>query len=125
MPIDYHYDGEKEILFGEMKSPLTIEELRATMNQLLQSDEIPSDANTMWNLKNLDFTAIDNDFMMQLINIREKNLQRGTAKIAFVVTETDDFAFGMVRMYEGHSAHLPQRTMVFQNYARALKWLLE
>jgi hypothetical protein len=123
MPINYHYDGEKEILFGEIKSPLSIEDFRTTMDYLLKSDEIPSDVSTVWDLRNLDFTAIDHDFMMQLIGIREKNPQRGTAKIAFVVT--DDFAFGMVRMYEGHSAHLPQKTMVFQNYARALKWLLE
>lgn len=123
MTLKYHYDSKKGILFGEMSTPLTIDELQNGLIELLESDEIPSTVKTIWDFRNLDFTTIDTDFMMQFIDIREKYPQRGNAKIAFVVM--GDFAFGMIRMYEGHSTHLPQQTMVFQDYSSALNWLLK
>lgn len=123
MAIEYHYDNEMRILFGEMTNTLTIEEFRNALNAFLNSEEIPSDVNTLWNLENLDFDTLDNSIIADFIAARMQNPQRGEAKLAFVVN--DDFAFGMTRMYEGRSALLPQKTMTFRSQTEAVAWLLE
>jgi hypothetical protein len=122
MPIDLHYNKNKDILYGKMLGHVTVEEVEEILKKILQSDEFSPDTGTLWDLREQDFTKIDTDFEMRLINIRKKHSKRGNARLAFVVS--DDLGFGMSRMYQNLSEKLPQHIMVFRDYSEAEEWLL-
>ena len=122
MPISCHYDRERNILLGKMSGLLTEDDYRANMEEIIQSAEIPSDANTIWDMRKVDVSGLTFEFMTGLISFREDYPERGSSKIALLVP--DDFSYALGRMYEGHSRHLPQTTKIFQDYSQALAWLL-
>lgn len=122
MPIEIHYDKEKDTLYGNMLGHVTLEEFEKILKMILLSDEFSPDTKTLWDLRKQDFRNIDTDFEMQLIDIRKKYAKRGNALLAFVVS--DDLGFGMSRMYQILSDKLPQHIMVFREYSKAEKWLL-
>ena len=122
MPIEIHYDKEKDTLYGNMLGHVTLEEFEKILKMILLSDEFSPDTKTLWDLRKQDFRNIDTDFEMQLIDIRKKYAKRGNALLAFVVS--DDLGFGMSRMYQILSDKLPQHIMVFREYSEAEEWLL-
>jgi len=119
MPIEFNY--ENGIVYGAFKSPLNIDEIKKAIALLTQSAQFPADADTLWDLRELDFAQINHDMERQLIEIRQLFPERGQARIAFVVDT--DLAFGMTRRYEMLSANLPQQIRVFRDYAKAETWL--
>jgi len=119
MSIEFYY--EDGIIYGAFKSPLSIGEVKKSFAVLTNSTQFPADANTLWDLRELDFTQIDHDMENQLIAIRKLHPERGQARIAFVVG--NDLGFGMMRRYEMLSAKLPQQIRVFRDDAKAEAWL--
>ncbi len=122
MPVELYYDKKKDALFGIMRGLITIEENENALNTIMKSDQYPPDIRTLWDVREQDFTNIDADFEMRLIELRKKYPERGNARMALVVST--DLGFGMSRMYQNLSANLPQNIMVFRDYADAEKWLL-
>jgi len=123
MPIDFRYDSEKEALFGTMKSPITFEEYRSTIEAIVRSNEFPPDIRTLWDLRELEFNEIDRSYEESLISISEQFPERGPAKVAFVVKS--ELGFGMTRMYEILAEKLGYETMVFRDYSEAENWLIQ
>jgi len=119
MPIEFNY--ENGIIYGAFKSPLSLDEIKRAIALLAKSTQFPADANTLWDLREMDFTQVDHDMERQLVEIRRQYPERGQARIAFVVD--NDLAFGMMRRYEMLSVHLPQQICVFREYAEAEAWL--
>ena len=89
---------------------------------IVNSEEYPPDTNTLWDLRNFDFSTIDAETQRQWVDLRKKHPERGKAKMAIVVDS--DMNFGKSRMYEMWSSELPQRMRVFRDYPEALAWLL-
>jgi len=119
MPVEFDY--ENGIVYGAFKSPLNLDEIKQAIALLTQSAQFSADADTLWDLRALDFTQINNDMERQLVAIRTQYPERGQARIAFVVDT--DLGFGMMRRYEMLSADLPQQIRVFRDYAKADAWL--
>jgi len=119
MPVEFHY--KNSIVYGAFKSPLNLDEIKKAIVLLTKSTQFPADANTLWDLRELDFAQIDYDMERQLIAIRRQYPERGQAKIAFVVSS--DLGFGMMRRYEMLSDNLPQHIRVFRDDAKAEAWL--
>jgi len=119
MSVEFHY--KNSIVYGAFKSPLNLDEIKKAIALLTKSTQFPADANTLWDLRELDFTQIDHEMERQLVAIRRQYPERGQARIAFVVDT--DLAFGMTRRYEMLSANLPQQIRVFRDYAKAETWL--
>jgi len=119
MPVEFHY--KNSIVYGAFKSPLILDEIKKAVALLTKSTQFPADANTLWDLRELDFAQIDHDMEKQLIEIRKQYPERGQAKIAFVVGS--DLGFGMMRRYEMLSDNLPQHIRVFRDDAKAEAWL--
>jgi len=119
MSIEFYY--ENGIIYGAFKSPLSIGEVKKTFAVLTNSTQFPADANTLWDLRELDFTQVDHDMEKQLITMREQHPERGEARIAFVVS--NDLGFGMMRRYEMLSTNLPQQICVFKDFGEAEAWL--
>ena len=111
MSIEFRYDREKEVLFGMMTSPLTPEEVAATLKDITESDQFPPDIRTLWDLRELDLKDLDRSVANRLISVQKKYPQRGSARVAWIVANVH--GFGMGRMYEALSGDLPHRMRVF------------
>ena len=125
MPIKLHYDERDEILYCYCDKTFSKDEFKSTMNMITQSNEYPPDVKTIWDVKKVDGNSIDENFMKEIITIRNKYPQRGSAKFAIIAPS--DLAFGLGRMYETLSGieGLSQSIYVFRNHVDAKKWLLD
>ncbi len=92
------------------------------MEAVARSSEFPPDVDTLWDLRELDFTEIDSNFERELIQVRDEFPERRRARLALVVE--GDLGFGMSRMYEILSESLPQQSKVFRSYSEGEEWLL-
>lgn len=122
MAVHCEYNSDKKILECVIEEKLTIDVFRSTLNMIVNSEEYPPDTNTLWDLRNFDFSTIDAETQRQWVDLRKKHPERGKAKMAIVVDS--DMNFGKSRMYEMWSSELPQRMRVFRDYPEALAWLL-
>jgi len=120
MPLEYTHDADNNILIIEIKDLIKLDELKNYFNEIFSNKNIPHDINTIYDLQNMDFSNIDTEFEQRLIMFRE-SLNRGKAKIACVVAT--NLGYGMGRMYEALSEHLPQQVRVFRSMDEAKNWL--
>jgi hypothetical protein len=130
MPLELRYDGEKRLLYVTVDGNVHVNEFDDVTKSIVSSDDYPPDTPTLWDARSvsakLDAQAVqasggEKQFLLKLIELRKRYPERGNAKLAIVVSS--DFSFGMSRMYEILSDRLPQRIMVFRDYAEAEKWL--
>jgi len=122
MPVSCIYHKNENYLECEIHGDLTIEEFKATLKSLLSSEEHSPDVDTLWDLRNFDFSSVDVETQRKWVELRSKQPERGNAKMALVVI--NDVSFGKSRMYEMWSGGLPQRMRVFRDYEEAKAWLL-
>lgn len=122
MPIDLHYDQEKKALYGTLRNPLTIDDIKSEVVTIKESADYPIDVRTLWDLRQLDFNEIDRSFEEMLIDFRRGFRERRETRLAFVVA--NDLGYGMMRMYQILSDDLPQQIGVFREYSEAEDWLL-
>ena len=103
-----------------------IEEFKTIMDTITQSEEYPPDINTLWDVRERDFSSISLESMKSLIQISSNYPERGNAKVAFIVK--GDLAYGMMRMYETFSSFegikLRQHLRVFRSLSEGEKWLI-
>lgn len=123
MPLQITYNRQKGILYGVVDAQVKLEELAKAMRNISEANEYPPDVPTLWDLRKLDFTAINKDYLEKLISLRQDNPQRGQARIAIIADE--DLGFGISRMYEMLSEGLPQRIMVFRSVDEGEVWLCQ
>ena len=126
MAIDISYKPDKGFLYIAVKGQNSLEDYKTAMEEITHSEEYPADINTIWDVREQEFTDLDTDTIKSFIKIRKEYPARGAARVAFIVK--GDFAFGMMRMYDTLSSFegsdLPQNLMVFRDYAEGEKWLL-
>jgi hypothetical protein len=100
------------------------------MKKIVSSDDHPPNVLTLWDARSvrikLDAESVqakggETQVFLAMIEMRKRYPERGNTKLAIVVPS--DFSFGMSRMYEMLSDHLPQTIMVFREYSEAERWL--
>jgi len=126
MAIKLEYKPSQNILIGAMEGTLSIEMYKQTMDKIISTNEYPTDVPTLWDLRKLDFSSIDSNFVDQVTGKRKEiNRERKNAKLAMVVDS--DLGYGMTRMYQIFSelAGLSQKVEIFKNIEEAKDWLLE
>ena len=121
MPVNFHYDSEHKVAIITIKGQVNLDELKSIASNFLSSDNVPSDTNALYNLRELNLSNIDMNFELSFIQFRETLTGRGNAKIAMVVEGNE--GFGMGRMYEMLSSHLPQEIHIFKSMDEAYTWL--
>ncbi|MFW2372206.1 MAG: hypothetical protein ACN4GM_03730 [Gammaproteobacteria bacterium] len=122
MPIQFKYNQKKDVLYGSIEGRLTFDEFKLMLEQVVESREFRPDVRTLWDLRNLDFTKVDENFERKVTLIRRSFPERSNAKIA-LVSETE-IGFMMSRIYRIFSENLPQNVKVFKNYIAGEDWLL-
>ena len=120
MSLDYTHDPENNILIIRIKHLINLDQIKDSFVEVFSSGELPHDINTLYDLQDMDFSNITTEFEKRLIMFRE-SLNRGNAKIACVVAT--DLGYGMGRMYEALSDHLPQQVRIFRSMNEAKDWL--
>ena len=127
MALEFEYDGTKKILYFTVRGIFTIAEFYATAPDVLNSDEFPPNANSLWDLREMDLQGFDAEFMKRIVQVRKEFPERGNAHLALLVQ--GDLAYGMSRMYEmlsdTETTGLQQRIRVFRDFAAAEQWLLD
>lgn len=122
MPIQFKYNQNNDVLYGSIEGQLTFDEFKLMLEQVVESSEFRPDVKTLWDLRNLDFSKVDENFERQILQIRRSFPERGNAKIALV--SENNLAYRITRIYMILSEHLPQNVKVFSDYMAGEEWLL-
>jgi len=122
MPITIAYDKDKEILFSYVVGEITAEQHEQCLTEIMQSSDIPSNANALWDLMEMDFSVVDIELEKEIIKVREiLNERRGNAKVALV----SNYKLGepMLKLFTILAKHLDQPIRVSTTREEAALWL--
>lgn len=119
------FDADHRLFVIEVDGRISLNEFHEIMRSITSSTEAPPDTNALWDLRKLDFAPIDAEFWKGILTIRLRFPERGTARLAHVVS--GEFAFGMLRMYEIYAGlnaqEAKQKIGVFGSIEEAQEWL--
>jgi len=121
MAIELTYDEPLQILTARVHGYLSIEDIQNFMSEILASEDIPSDANTIWDITEMEFDNIDIDLQTKIVEMRKKfNIQRGNAKIAIV----SDYQLGdiLVKLFLVLMKDISQEVKAFKTREEAMGW---
>ena len=119
--IELTYDKQLDFLLAQVRGYLSFEDVQGFMTKVISSEDIPSEANTVWDVTEMEFDNIDIDLQMKVIEMRKKfNAHRGDAKIAIV----SDYKLGevMVKLFLILAKELSQDVNSFKNREEAMLW---
>lgn len=123
MTVDITHDKVNDILVVTVSGELSLEILKEAAQKIVSSDQFAPNIATLWDLRQLDADNINQNFLSNLVSLREKQFQeREGAKLALVANS--DLIYGLSRMYEMLSNGLPQSMHVFRTIDEAMVWLL-
>ena len=121
MAIELTYDEPLRILTARVHGYLSLEDIQDFMGKVLSSEQIPSDANTIWDITEMEFDNIDIDLQTKIVEMRKKfNIQRGNAKIAIV----SDYQLGdiLVKLFLVLMKDISQEVKAFKTREEAMGW---
>ncbi|MCW8924224.1 MAG: hypothetical protein OQK69_11445 [Gammaproteobacteria bacterium] len=124
MAIELRYDQQFKYLLAQVNGYLSFEDVQNFMVLVLTSDEIPSDADTLWDITNMEFDNIDLDLQTKIIEMRKKfDDQRGNAKIAIV----SDYQLGevLVKLFLVLTEDIKQDVNAFKTREEAMLWFAQ
>jgi hypothetical protein len=123
MPFSVRYNAKKEILYGEVADPFTLEEYKELLTFVTGANDHPPDTKVLWDMRNFSFSGIDVEFNRNAVRILREFPQLGKPLVAYVVKDLHDF--GMIRMFMGISAGFPPQMKPFTDYSDAEGWLIQ
>lgn len=124
MPTELNYNKKLSYLLIIVSGNTTVDEAENRMEEIYTSDVIPSNVNSLWDLRELLFDHIDMDYIKQFMVVRKKyNDARGDAKIAILSTSV--LAAPLIKLYTILSKDLRQKCKVFKTLEEAEQWLCE
>lgn len=121
MAIELSYDKPLKVLLAQVDGYLSFEDIEQFLSEVLSSDDIPSDTNTLWDITRMNFDNIDMELQQKIVHMRKKfDLQRGNAKIAIV----SDYALGevLVKLFLILMKEISQEVKAFKTREEALVW---
>lgn len=124
MAIEIQYDSQLKILRVKVVGTLIPDEIASVFQQIIRSKEYPVNVDAIWDLREVNFTFVDEKLLRSIVDKRMQYKERKNIRAAFIVST--DFAFGVMRMYEALSvSQLNRELKIFKNYAEGEQWLLE
>ena len=119
--IELTYDKQLVFLLAQVRGYLSFEDIQGFMKEVLSSDDIPSEVNTLWDITEMEFDNIDYDLQTKIVEMRKKfNLQRGNAKIAIV--SDYQLAEVMLKLFLILMEEISQEVKSFKTREEALLW---
>ncbi len=124
MSIELSYSEQQKILTGKITGYLVVEDFEKIRDEVIYSEEYPSDVNMLWDLSDMEFDNIDINFQKKLMAARQQvNKKRGSAKVAIVSDYT--LADPIIKLYTILSEDLSQIVKKFTTIEEAQLWLSE
>lgn len=124
MSIVLTHDKQHNILTAKITGYISLDDFQQVMHQIMTSKDIPSDVNTLWDISEMNFDAIDFEFEQALVNMRKAfNKERGAAKIGIY----SDYKLGepLVKLFIILSKDISQAIKAFTTIEETHKWLTE
>ena len=121
MAIELTYDQQLKFLLAQVHGYLSFEDIQNFMSEVLSSEEIPSDVDTLWDITEMEFDNIDYDLQTKIVEMRMKfNVQRGDAKIAIV----SDYQLGevIVKLFLILMEQISQDVNSYKTREEAMLW---
>ncbi len=102
---------------------LQLEDIRATWQLLLESQQYNPSLNVIWNFEPGAVVSISSEGMHGLVKRLSVHAEKrgGDYRLAFV--SGDDLNFGVSRMFEGLAVRLPMTINVFRSLEDAIEWV--
>ena len=124
MPVQISYEKENDLLIVTVDGEISPQEYLETLQSIVESEEINTEANAIWDLRNMAFHHIDMNFQNQIIEVRKQFAsQRSSAKIALV--SDYDLAEPILKVFEILSLdNAFKQHQVFRDLAQAREWIL-
>ena len=122
MSVKIEYNNEKKALYVTLNGQVSIEEFSKTIIEVAENKNFSPDIRTLVDIRELDFSEINADFLKELISLEKKNTKRINTKVAYIANT--DISFGMSRMYQTLSDELPKTSIIFRDYSEGERWLL-
>lgn len=124
MPVSYTDDASCEIIRGAMIGNVTIEELKETFYEIVSSPGFAADTDTIWDLRELDFTRVDLAAQRELYEFRKQiDADRGRCKVALVVPDKVEMMIARLFAEIGHD--LSHDLEMFLDEKSAEQWILQ
>ncbi|MCK5262804.1 MAG: hypothetical protein KAJ92_03920 [Gammaproteobacteria bacterium] len=121
MAIEITYDKQLQIIVARVHGYLCIEDIQNFMSEVLSSEDIPSDANTLWDITEMAFDNIDIQLQQKIVAMRKKfDSHRGNAKIAIV----SNYSLGdiIVKLFLELAKDISQDVNAFKTREQAMLW---
>ncbi len=124
MPINFHYDPQIKVLMAKFEGLISLPEMRDALMQVVSASDIPSHANALWDVSDMEFNNITIDLQREVIEMRRQHAtRRQPAKIAILCTYT--LAEPLLKMYTILCKELGEDARVFMHQSEALEWLAD
>ena len=120
------YKSSGNYLFITVEGVLVDKKFSQAMGEITSSEEYSPDVNTIWDMRKMDFSQVDESFERLLISIRKGvELKRGNPRLAMLVA--NDLAYGMTRMYHTFSemSELSQEIEIFRKEEDTCNWVMK
>ena len=122
MSVSTEYDSVNKILIVKVVGEITAKQHAECMSEIINSDEIPSETNALWDLTEMDFSLVDIELEREIARTRELlNEERGSAKVALV--SCYDLGEPLLKMFKILTRHLDQELKIFRTRQEAIDWL--
>ena len=121
MAIELAYDKKLQTIMARVHGRLKVEDIEKSMHMVLTSSDIPSDANTLWDITEMEFESVDLELQQQIVEMRKKfDIQRGKAKIALV----SNYPLGevIVKLFLVLMEEISQDVKAFETREQAIHW---
>lgn len=122
MPIEVHYDPNAKILFGQIIGDPVPDDVAASFERVQAVGTIPVDADMIWDLQAMDFSALTIERLRDIVKHRKQlNTYRTDCAAAYVVLGPQEER--MIRLMIAVSVGILRREAIFRRMDQAKAWL--
>ncbi len=118
MPIEFHIDTERKIVFSRAYATLSERELEIHRQNVMKHEDFDPGFNQLSNLSEVSRLDVSKDFIYRFARLKYFNGQSKRALVA-----PSDIVFGSARAYQAWHEGLPSEIAVFRYEAEAREWL--
>ena len=121
----FEIDTNQSIARVTLHGELIIDEFLALYEELLLHPQFLPKMSIIWDSRDASAVKFTSSDLQRIGNfVREKTIERGEGKVAWVVSA--DFEYGMGRMYELMTeGYIPVTFRVFRSIEEATQWVME
>ncbi|HED34885.1 MAG TPA: hypothetical protein ENJ08_11870 [Gammaproteobacteria bacterium] len=123
MAIEFVYNNQHNIVTTQIRGALALDEIEFFMENLINSKDIPSDTNILWDIRSMEFGNIDFEFENHVVAFFKKIIDaRGAGRSAIV----SDYTLGepLVKMLIILMKDVSENLNSFKTIEEAELWLI-